>query len=722
MTPEQILKQYFGYDEFRLHQRQVIETCLRGEDSLVIMPTGGGKSICYQVPALIMDGVTIVVSPLIALMKDQVDGLKSNGVAAEFLNSSISPAAQRNIISRLKEGKIKLLYLAPERISQENSLNELTGNTRISLIAIDEAHCISHWGHDFRPDYLVLGTLKKQYPGVPVMALTASADGITREDIITQLNLTGDNRFISSFNRPNISYFIHKKERFDQFLPAYLDRQKDSSGIIYCLSRKSTEELAQRLVSAGYSAACYHAGLERDERHRVQEDFIHDRIKIIVATIAFGMGIDKSDVRFVIHADLPKNIESYYQETGRAGRDGMPSDAILFFGKGDLNTLRFFIDKDADPEFAAIMHKKLDQIVHFAQAHKCRRQMLMNYFDEEHHGKCNACDYCLTNYDSYDGTKYAQMALSAVVRLQERFGINLIIEFLRGAKVQRITEKMRTIKTYGVGRELSEGEWQDIISQMINQGLVAQAGGSYPVLTITDKGWQVLRESLQVTFLKPVSRVSAEKFADAPLVEEELVKELKRVRKVLADMEYLPAYIVLSDSSIMELAQYRPFELDELHYINGFGEYKIEKYGRKFIECIRDYCMKRGLRSLVSSHKGTRTLKKSVRKKFSEPKLRTADITLQLFKDGNGVTEIAVLRQLNSSTIQSHLASFLRTGQVRLSDLVSADKVDPIKQAIHIHGTVSLATLRDHLGESFDYGEIRAVIEHQKITEDKLAE
>lgn len=713
MTPQEVLKHYFGYDNFRLYQEEVIETCLRGNDSLVIMPTGGGKSICYQVPALIFDGVTIVVSPLIALMKDQVDSLKANGVPAEFLNSSLSYGEQKSIIQRVKAGTIKLLYVAPERISEVGSLASITGDVNVSLIAIDEAHCISHWGHDFRPDYLVLGTLKQQLPDVPIMALTASADEITRNDIVDQLNLKGNYRFISSFNRPNISYYIYRKDLFDHFLPAYIEKNKDSSGIIYCLSRKSTEELADRLSAAGFNAACYHAGLEREVRSKVQEDFIHDRIRIIVATIAFGMGIDKSDVRFVIHADLPKNIESYYQETGRAGRDGLPSDAILFYSRSDVSRLSYFISTE-DKDHADIMYKKLDQMAAYAESPRCRRQMILNYFNEKHHGKCNSCDFCLSNYSEFDGTVQAQMVLSAIVRLNERFGINLIIDFLRGSKAQRITPQMRQIKTYGIGKEYSEEQWKDTIGQMLNQKIIKVSDGQYPVLLVTESGWRILRNEARAIFLKQVETKTKIAAPEESLIDQVLLSELKKLRRVLAEMERVPPYVVLSDATLLELVTFLPFEPEELKYINGFGDYKIEKYGLDFTGFIKHYCKGKGIASRMFSNK----IKTSITRKKKKPSLKisSAQISLSLYKAGMGTDEIARERGLNEETIKSHLAIFIPSGEIKISELVNENKIEPIMGAIKQNGILSIGKLKEELGDDFDYSEIKAVIQFRALT------
>lgn len=715
MTPQEILKHYFGYDNFRLYQEEVIVTALKGHDSLVIMPTGGGKSICYQIPAMIFDGVTVVVSPLIALMKDQVDSLKANGVPAEFLNSSLSYVAQKSIIQRVRSGEVKILYVAPERISEEGSLAALTGDIKVSLIAIDEAHCISHWGHDFRPDYLVLGNLKSQFPNVPVMALTASADQITRDDIAKQLNLSGDNRFISSFNRPNISYYIYRKDIFDDFIPVYLEKNKDSSGIIYCLSRKSTEELADRLNAAGYNAACYHAGLERDMRSKVQEDFIHDRVRIIVATIAFGMGIDKSDVRFVIHADLPKNIESYYQETGRAGRDGMPSDAILFYSRSDVTRLSYFISNE-NKDHAEIMYRKLDQMAAYAESPKCRRQMILNYFNEEHHGKCNSCDFCLTNYEDYDGTIQAQMALSAIVRLKERFGMKTVIDFLRGSNAQKITSQMREIRTYGIGKGYSEEEWKDVIGQMLNNKMIEVSNGQYPTLSVTDLGWSVLKNETKANFLKPVETKTKITISQETHIDQLLLAELKKLRKAIADREHVPPYIVLSDVTLMELVTYLPFENEDLNYITGFGDYKIARYGSDFIGCIKQYCLAKGIASRMLSNKNKSSLRKKARKKQPlQIKLTSPQVSLNMYNAGMKIGDIAKERGINEDTIKGHLATFIPSGEIKINELVAIDKIEPIMEAIRINGILSPGRLKEELGNDYTYSEINAVIEYRSL-------
>lgn len=720
MTPETALKHYFGYDNFRLHQKEVIDNCLKGNDSLVIMPTGGGKSICYQIPAIISEGVAIVISPLISLMKDQVDSLKTNGITAEFLNSSQSQSEQRKVLKQVTEGKLKILYMAPERISIQGSLASIAGSTKISLIAIDEAHCISHWGHDFRPDYLLLSSLKTQFPETPIIALTASADKITRDDIVNQLNLKGNHRFISSFNRPNITYYVYNKANIDRFLPTYLNKNRDNSGIIYCFSRKSTEELAERLSSAGYSASCYHAGLSTEERNKIQDDFINDRIRIIVATIAFGMGIDKSDVRYVIHADLPKNIESYYQETGRAGRDGMPSDAILFYSRGDVAKLSFLIN-DGDREFARNMHKKLDQMADYAEAHHCRRQMILNYFNEEHQGKCNTCDFCLTNYEEYDGTIQAQMLLSAIVRLNERYGIKSTIDFLRGSSSAKFSDSIRQIKTFGVGKEFKEEQWKDVISQMINQKMISVDQGKYPVLLMNDTGWSVIRGQMKVTFLKPVSSVEKAEKSQIDDIDQALFDQLRLLRRSLAVKDNVPPYIVLSDASLAELAVYLPVTLADLEYISGFGEYKINKYGSEFIGAIVKYCEVNGLSSKMFSNPYNKSLHKKQQKKKKESNgMSTYEMSLALFSEGNSIQDIAKQRMISEDTIRTHLAKYLQTGEVKISDLIDTDKIEPVRKAIQNNGILSTKVLKDELGENYSYSDIRAVIAYDSIISNKI--
>jgi ATP-dependent DNA helicase RecQ len=454
MTPKQALQKYFGYSEFRHEQEAIVQHILDKRDVLALMPTGGGKSLCYQLPAVMLNGLTIVISPLIALMKDQVDSLNVNGIAAGFYNSAQSPGEQGELISKLRKNEIKLLYLAPERLfGAENKLVDFLKTLPVVQIAIDEAHCISHWGHDFRPEYLMLAGLKEHFPNVPVIALTATADKLTQKDILEKLNLNAPSVYVSSFNRENITYNVaRKRDGYNQLL-AFLDKRKAESGIIYCLSRKSTEELAADLKSEGFAAEAYHAGLDNAVKARNQEAFLRDEVKIIVATIAFGMGINKSNVRYVVHMNLPKNIEGYYQETGRAGRDGLPSDAMLYFSAGDAKV-------EGNPEQSRIMLKKLDDMVNYCQLQTCRRQYLLQYFDEEAPDNCGSCDVCLTEVTRFDGTLIAQKALSAVSRLKERFGGNYVIDFLRGSKSEKIWGEHKQLKTYGVGADISKANWQ----------------------------------------------------------------------------------------------------------------------------------------------------------------------------------------------------------------------------------------------------------------------
>src|ERR1700743_2569765 len=502
MTPTQALQKYFGYSEFRHQQGAIIQNVLDKKDVLTLMPTGGGKSLCYQLPAVLLNGLTIVISPLIALMKDQVDALNVNGIAAGFYNSSQSPNEQADLMRRLQNNEIKLLYLAPERLfGSENKLVEFLKSLPVVQIAIDEAHCISHWGHDFRPEYLMLAGLKNEFPKIPVIALTATADKVTRKDILEKLGLKNPAEFVSSFNRANITYrVIPKKNSFNQLL-AFLEERKEDSGIIYCLSRKSTEELAADLKEEGFSAEAYHAGMEHADKSRNQEAFLRDDVKIIVATIAFGMGINKSIVRYVVHVDLPKNIEGYYQETGRAGRDGLPSDALLLYSYGDAIKLQRFAKVDGNDDQSTIMLKKLDDMVKYSQLQTCRRQYLMHYFDEAFPDNCGSCGICLSEYEKFDATLIAQKALSAVARLNERFGSGYVIDFLRGSRSEKIREEHKQLKTYGIGTDISKADWHSYLRELISLGYLAVTEDDYPILKLTEKSSAVLKGQLKVELI-----------------------------------------------------------------------------------------------------------------------------------------------------------------------------------------------------------------------------
>lgn len=721
-SPLKILQQYFGYDSFRLEQANAVENVIAKKDTFVLMPTGGGKSLCYQVPALVLEGTAIVISPLIALMKDQVDALRVNGISAAYINSSMSSLEQNETLHQLKNGELKLLYIAPEKLSADNGafltfLNEV----KISLFAIDEAHCVSHWGHDFRPDYLFLNGLKNQFPQIPIIALTASADEITRQDIIKQLNLQQPLVLVSSFDRANIKYFVQPKQSVLQNIIQYLNEHPDDSGIIYCLSRKATEEMANNLKENGINAAFYHAGIPAIERAKVQDDFIKDKIRVMVATIAFGMGIDKSNVRFVMHADLPKNIESYYQETGRAGRDGLPSEAILFYSNADVIKLKKFALIEGNEEQSDLMLKKLQQMTDFAEMQKCRRQYLMEYFGEIHHGNCNSCDYCLSEFENWDATLDSQKLLSAVFRLKERYGKNLIIDFLRGSKSVKITDYMRSLPTYGVGLNSDKNYWQNLIKQLLINDFLSESKDEFPVLKLTEESQQVLFKNKKVQLQKvkelakavTVDEIESNYPEDKPDPNFELFDQLRSTRREQAEKENVPPYVIFSDASLMELATYLPHSNEELNQISGFGAFKIEKYGETFLSVIVEYCKSNNLSSLITNKKP---------KKQREPKPKQANkstsgtfaTTLQLYKENNNIAEIANIRGLSLNTIQNHLVNFVVDGTINASELVGKNKIENIIEVAKNQKLQSLKVIKEELGDDYSYFEIHVAVAYYK--------
>lgn len=600
----QTLKNYFGYDSFRPLQKDIIENILSGQDTLVLMPTGGGKSICYQLPALLLPGTTVVVSPLISLMKDQVESLRANGIAAAALNSSNDETDNQRLRQDCLQGKIKLLYISPERLMMESQY--LLRDIQISLIAIDEAHCISQWGHDFRPEYTQLKVLRQQFPRVPIVALTATADKITRRDIMTQLAMRDPKVFISSFDRPNLSLEVkrgYQQADKTRAILEFISRHRGECGIIYCMSRSKTESVAKMLLKQGISATVYHAGLSSALRDKAQEDFINDRVQVVCATIAFGMGIDKSNVRWVIHYNLPKSMESFYQEIGRAGRDGMESDTLLFYSLGDLVMLSKFATDSSQQE---INLEKLHRMQQYAEADICRRRILLNYFGETMDYDCGNCDVCRNPPQRFDGTIIVQKALSAIARTNQQVGTHMLIDILKGAVNQELLEKgYDKLKTYGVGRDVPGRDWQDYLLQMLNLGYFEVAYNESNHLKITESGMKVLfgKEKAMLVVIQretatPVSEKKKHRQKDAsePLFptylsseseSRDLFEELRLLRKRLADQQAIPAYIVLSDKTLHLIAQQQPTTIEAFGEISGIGEYKKDKYGKEFVELIR---------------------------------------------------------------------------------------------------------------------------------------
>lgn len=598
---KEILKTYFGYDSFRPLQEDIINQIIHKQDVLVLMPTGGGKSICYQLPALLTEGTTIVVSPLISLMKDQVETLQSNGIKAGALNSSNNETENANLRRACIEGKLKLLYISPEKLISE--ANYLLRDMNISLFAVDEAHCISQWGHDFRPEYTQLGALRRQFPGVPMIALTATADKITREDIIRQLHLTNPRIFISSFDRPNLSLTVKRgyqpKEKNKTILE-FINHRQGKCGIIYCMSRNKTETVAQMLQKQGIRCGVYHAGLSAEKREETQDDFINDRIQVVCATIAFGMGIDKSNVRWVIHYNLPKSIESFYQEIGRAGRDGLPGDTILFYSLGDLILLAKFATDSAQQE---INLEKLHRIQQYAEADICRRRILLSYFGETSTHDCGNCDVCKNPPSRFDGTIVVQKALSAIARTKQQISTGMLIDILRGSYATEVTEnKYHELKTFGAGRDIPVRDWQDYLLQMLHLGYFEIAYNEGNHLKITESGHNVLfgkekaqlavihREDTTAKSKKKRIVISKELPLGLPGMEsEDLFEALRGLRKQLADQEAIPAYIILSDKVLHLLCISRPTTIEKFGEISGIGDYKKKKYGKEFVKLIRQF-------------------------------------------------------------------------------------------------------------------------------------
>lgn len=692
------LQQVFGYDNFRPYQQDIIDDLVGGSDAFVLMPTGGGKSLCYQVPALHRRGVGIVVSPLISLMKDQVDVLVSNGVAAAFYNSSLGSDAARQVLTRLHNHELDLLYISPERLISGGFLDRLM-DVEIALFAVDEAHCVSQWGHDFRPEYAALGQLRDRFPHVPLVALTATADDTTRDDIARVLSLSHVNRYITGFDRPNIRYTVLDKHKpFDQLM-TFINKRRDQTGIVYALSRKKVEEVASNLQKQGFKAAAYHAGFPGERRDRVQELFLKDEVQVVVATVAFGMGIDKPNVRFVVHYDLPKHIEGYYQETGRAGRDGLPSEALLLYGTQDVVTARRLIDNSQNPDQQRVEIHKLNAMVAFAEAVTCRRRVLLGYFGEQLKEDCGNCDVCADPPERFDATVDAQKALSCVYRVDQRFGIKYVIDVLRGADTDRIrTLGHNELSTYGIGSDKTEQEWASIIRQLIHQGYLEQDIANYSVLKLTPAARPLLRGETKLELARPRIKETTKKTkrskASTELTQDDevLFEELRALRKKLADAEGKPPYIVFGDTTLVQMAREKPLTEQDLLCITGVGQAKLEKYGDDFLNTIAMWCTENAQTATELT-----------------PQLQE---TRNLIQQGLDLDAIATILGQNIVHTTELIINLINTGQTVFPErLIARQKLTLIESVLEEFGSeADWQTLRDALPQLVADHEIRLVM------------
>ena len=694
-----ILKSTFGYDQFRHSQQEVIQELLNGNDALVLMPTGGGKSLCYQIPALVREGTAIIISPLIALMQDQVDALRQLGIKAEFLNSSLSHTDAKAVEQQLINNELDLLYVAPERLLSSYMLS-LLDRCRLSLFAIDEAHCVSQWGHDFRPEYQRLEILHQRFPAIPRIALTATADQRTRDEIISQLKLENARVFINSFDRPNISYAITEGNNPKQRLLKFLnDKHEHDAGIVYCLSRKKVEAIAQWLCDQGKVALPYHAGLANDVKQRNQQRFLREEGVIIVATIAFGMGIDKPDVRFVAHLNLPKSVEAYYQETGRAGRDGAPADAWMAYGLQDVITLRQFMhDSNANEMHKRVEHHKLESMLGLCELTSCRRHTLLAYFDEESSQRCGACDNCLSPPEKWDGTEPAQKALSTIYRTEQRFGVNYIIDVLLGKIDERIQRNGHDqISTFGIGKEFSAVEWRSIFRQLIALAYIDIDIERHGALRLTEKCRQVLRGEQKLDLRKQIaeektSKESKKKTAIRPQ-DQELWESLRALRTALASEFGVPPYVIFHDATLQEMLKQRPTNANAMLKISGVGEQKFQRYGQKFL-------------SEIAKHPLPALLDNSLNATVNE--------TLMLYQQGIAIDEIAQQRELKSSTVYTHLADAIEVGLLDVRDVVDIDDEEYKRivysiESLEEEGKGRLKPVYESLDEAYDYGILKCV-------------
>ncbi len=699
----QALKQYFGYDEFRPMQAEIIQSIYDKKDNLVLMPTGGGKSMCFQIPAITMPGTALVVSPLISLMQDQVEGLRANGVKAAFLNSSLDSNEQRQVENDFFEGNLDLLYVSPEKACSAD-FTPLLQRASISLFAIDEAHCVSSWGHDFRPEYTRLRFLKQQFPQIPMVALTATADRITRDDIVQQLQLNEANISLASFDRPNLSLEVRPGQQRKEQIIQFIKQRPEDSGIVYCLSRKSTEKIAADLQRAGFNAKAYHAGLESTERTKVQDEFLKDDVPIICATIAFGMGIDKSNVRWVIHFNLPKNLENYYQEIGRAGRDGAPAATMLFYSYQDVMMLTEILKKN-ESENLEVQLAKLDRMKQYAESMACRRRILLNYFNEDHKENCGNCDICSNPPQAFDGTQITQKALSAVYRLREQVGLGLLVDILRGSGRKDIRDRgYDQIKTFGAGRDIPTFTWQNYLSQLINLGYLDIAYDQYGVLRLTPASQRVLFEKETVELVRPATlkerkekeKEQVKKKTKAERVRDELFEVLRQLRRKLAQEKGVPPYIIFSDATLEEMAASKPVNDEELKAVSGVGDRKLQLYGDAFMEVILEYQAQKGKAKVGSSHL----------------------VTYELFQQGKTIAEIAEQRDIKENTVYSHITACYQSGEpLDIHRLVSPEIISQVEKALpYLEKPIKLTAVHELFDGEVTYETLRLAMIHLQVT------